>query len=84
MAGPRDVQRSFRLPAELDAALVATAIRLDRSVSWVIVASLEAAIYGEQEAFNRAVGRGAMKFARKTKKDSGKSVPTTPKTRETT
>jgi predicted transcriptional regulator len=41
MVRQNDVQRTFRLPAGLDKKLAAEAKRLDRSVSWVIVKSLE-------------------------------------------
>jgi hypothetical protein len=58
MALQNDEQRSFRLPADLDAALVAKADELDRPVSWVILRSLEAALLGKNVALGKAVVRG--------------------------
>lgn len=50
MATQRDVQRSFRLPADLDAKLVKRAKQRDRSVSWVILRALEVALLGQRTA----------------------------------
>ncbi len=58
-----DVQRTFRLPAHLDAKLVAKADKLDRSASWVILRALEYALEGEEMAKARAVFRGARRVA---------------------
>jgi predicted DNA-binding protein len=54
-----DVQRSFRLSAELDEKLVKEAERLDRSASWVILRALEVALEGQDKAIARALTRGA-------------------------
>jgi predicted transcriptional regulator len=43
------VSRSVRIPAELDARLVAEAERLDRSVSWLIVRALDGTIGGASQ-----------------------------------
>lgn len=58
---PADTQRTFRLPASLDAKLVAKAARLDRSASWVIVRCLEIELLGPDAAQAKALMRGAKK-----------------------
>lgn len=60
---PNDVQRTFRLPADLDAKLTAKAAKLDRSVSWVIVRSLEIELLGPKAAEAKALMRGATRKA---------------------
>lgn len=57
----KDVQRSFRLSADLDARLVAKAEKLDRSPSWVINRSLEVALLGQDKAVQQAFLRGALR-----------------------
>jgi predicted transcriptional regulator len=61
MATQKDVQRSFRLPASLDAKLIAKAEKLDRSVSWIILRCLEAELLGHKAAMGEAFMRGTSK-----------------------
>lgn len=56
-----DAQRTFRLPANLDAKLVAKAEKLDRSASWVIVRCLELGLLGPDAAQAKALMRGMTK-----------------------
>jgi predicted transcriptional regulator len=61
MGTQKEVHRSFRLPADLDAKVVAKAEKLDRPVSWVILRCLEAELLGKHEALGKAVMRGVVK-----------------------
>jgi predicted transcriptional regulator len=56
-----EAQRTFRLPADLDAKLVEEAEKLDRSVSWVIIRCLEIGLLGPDAAQAKALMRGATK-----------------------
>jgi predicted transcriptional regulator len=56
-----DAQRTFRLPVDLDAKLVAKAEELDRSASWVIIRCLEIGLLGPDAAQAKALMRGTTK-----------------------
>jgi predicted transcriptional regulator len=58
----KNVQRSFRLSAELDELLREKAKQIDRSASWVVNRALEVALLGEDAAYDRAVVRSIAKM----------------------